>query len=139
MPVLNSIYHFFIIGFTASFILFASVIFSDQIKPYEGAMIAAGIVAYSVSFYLDVKSTWRFGRRRVATMESSPVFRIMIKRYGFASAVLVQIATEAGLAFVIVPYFVGYSLDVMISSVSLFLFGVMHIVGFSSNRVLIKK
>ena len=66
-------------------------------------LAAPACTIYAFSLWMDIGSTVRHGRGRVAASEASPLFRIISKRGGFAAAVPLQAACEAVLIAAVIP------------------------------------
>ncbi|ABK77306.1 hypothetical protein CENSYa_0673 [Cenarchaeum symbiosum A] len=126
---------FFLLAPLSALILYAALRAPAWSEHY---MLAAGAAAYCMFATLDVRSTVRFGRRTVCSMESSPVFS-WAARHGLRGAIAVQCILELFLAVLAVPYFAVYSMSAAVTGAALLIMGAIHCTGYSMNRRLLRR
>ena len=126
---------FFILLVLAGLFLCASA-FVEPIHLTE--LLILSCVCYGVGLFYDVRSTMRFGRKTVGAMEVSPIFRVFSRKFGFAVAMPVQVATEISIAMLL-PFAVNYHYNPVTTYFCLFLFCGIHFLGYKRNSIILSR
>lgn len=123
---------FFTAVFTAGFITLSY--FGEALRESVNILLMSAVAAYGTFLYLDVKSTLSYGRDVVGRRETSPAFRLVTRRWGFAASIPIQAFIETVLAVLAVPLFLTTSLDGVVTAFMFAIFAACHCLGWSHNN-----
>ena len=112
-------------------LIVAALLCAARYVPDLWYLVFPGVAVYSVMFYLDVKSTVRFGLCVVRRCETSPLFAYF-SRHGFAAAISVQTVFE-GMVGLLLPLLLVGRLSLAASGVVFAALGMVHFVGYVYN------